>query len=124
MAVLVHLIDGNPFNKIEIDKQDISIGRSISNTVYLEDPAVSQFHAKIEVKELKDGAFIYFLHDLNSTNHTFVNNKQVEIIPLTDQDLIVVGATNFKFVDEKNEKLAQTKAFKKSWIPGVFYLED
>jgi pSer/pThr/pTyr-binding forkhead associated (FHA) protein len=124
MAVLVQLIDGTPFNKFEISAEGVTIGRSINNDVYLDDPSVSHKHVKIERKELTDGAFVYFIHDLKSTNKTFVNNKQIEIQPLSDQDLIVIGTANFRFVDEINEKLAQTKAFKKSWLPGVYFLED
>ena len=124
MAILVQLIDGNPFNKFEIAEQGITIGRSINNDIYLDDLSVSQKHVKIERKELTDGAFIYFIHDLQSTNNTFVNNDKVESQPLSDQDLITIGTANFKFVDEVNEQLAQTKAFKKSWIPGVYFLED
>lgn len=124
MATLVQLVDGNIFNKFEIAESGLSIGRSIKNDIYLDDPSVSQQHAKVELKQLKDGAHICFIHDLKSTNHTFVNNNQVETLPLTDQDIINIGTQTFKFVDEENEKLAQTKAFKKSWIPGMFYLED
>lgn len=124
MATLVQLVDGNVFNKFEIGGKGLTIGRSIKNDIYLDDPSVSQQHAKIELKELKDGAHICFIHDLKSTNKTFVNNNTIDTLPLTDQDLISIGTQTFKFIDEENEKLAQTKAFKKSWIPGMYYLED
>lgn len=124
MATLVQLVDGNVFNKFEIGEKGLTIGRSIKNDIYLDDPSVSQQHAKIELKELKDGAHICFIHDLKSTNKTFVNNNTIDTLPLTDQDLISIGTQTFKFIDEENEKLAQTKAFKKSWIPGMYYLED
>jgi two-component system, cell cycle response regulator len=124
MAVLVQLVDGNVFNKFEITVKGLTIGRSIQNDIFLDDPSVSQKHAQIELKELKDGAHICFIHDIKSTNHTYVNNNAVETLPLTDQDIITIGTQTFKFVDEANEKLAQTKAFKKSWIPGMYYLQD
>ena len=124
MAVLVQLIDGNSINKFEITEQGLTIGRSVKNQVYLDDPSVSQNHAKIERKDLTDGAFIFFIHDLQSTNHTYVNNKIVNTLPLSDQDMIVIGTKNFKFIDEVNDQLAQTKVFKKSWIPGLLILKD
>ena len=124
MAILIQLIDGNVFNKFLIGESGLTLGRSIANDIYLDDPSVSQKHANIEQKALKDGAYVYFINDLDSTNHTYVNNKQIQSQPLTDQDMIVIGTINFKFVDQENEQLAQTKAFKKSWIPGMFYLED
>lgn len=124
MAVLVQLVDGNVLNKFEIPQKGLTIGRSIKNDIFLDDPSVSTSHAKIEVKELKDGAYICFIHDQKSTNKTFVNNTPVDTLPLNDQDIINIGTQSFKFIDEENEKLAQTKAFKKSWIPGMYYLED
>ncbi|WP_444994485.1 FHA domain-containing protein [Aliikangiella sp. IMCC44359] len=124
MAVLLQLLDDNILNKYEINKQGLTIGRSIQNDIVLDDPSVSQSHAKITRKELKDGAFICFIQDLKSTNHTFVNNNEIDEWPLSDQDLIVIGTKNFKYIDPDKENLAQTKAFKKSWIPGMFYLED
>ncbi|MGX5174497.1 FHA domain-containing protein [Aliikangiella sp. IMCC44653] len=124
MPILVHLVDGEVINKFEIGSQGLTIGRSIKNDIYLDDPSVSQKHAKVELKELKDGAHICFIQDLESTNHTFVNNQQVTSQPLNDQDILSIGTKQFKFVDPENETLAQTKAFKKSWIPGMFYLED
>ena len=124
MAILVQLIEGEVLNKFEINESGLSIGRSISNDIFLDDASVSQKHAKIELKELKDGAYVCFLHDLESTNHTFVNNNQVKTHLLSDQDLINIGTKHFKYFDEENEQLAETKAFKKSWFPGMYYLED
>ena len=124
MAVLVQLLDGNVLNKFNITESGLSIGRSINNQIYLDDPSVSQKHANIERKQLTDGAYVCFIHDLESTNHTFVNNQKITTHLLSDQDIIVIGTQNFKFIDEENEKLAQTKAFKKSWFPGMYYLED
>ena len=124
MAVLVQMVDGNVLNKFEITDKGLSLGRSIQNDIYLDDPSVSQQHAKIELKELTDGAHICFIRDLKSTNKTFVNNQTIETQPLSDQDLINIGTQSFKFVDQENEQLAQTKAFKKSWFPGMYYLEE
>ncbi len=124
MAVIVQMVEGSALNKFEITQQGLGIGRSIQNDVYLDDPSVSQKHARIVRKALKDGAYVCFIQDLNSTNHTYVNNKKIKkAVPLNDQDLIVIGTKNFKFVDEDNEKLAQTRAFKKSWFPGMYYLD-
>ena len=124
MAFLVQLVDDKVFSKVEIPLTGLTIGRSVKNDVYLDDPSVSQQHAVIEVKQLTEGGLIYFLKDLKSTNHTYLNDKEIADYPLSDQDIIVMGTNNFKFVDEENEKLAQTKAFKKSWIPGMYYLDD
>lgn len=124
MAILIQLIEGHVFNQFEISSKGLTIGRSVRNDILLDDPSVSQQHAKIELKALQDGSSIAFLHDLNSTNHTYVNNKKVASTPLNHEDMINIGTQSFKFIDESQEDLSQTKAFKKSWIPGMFYLKD
>jgi len=124
LTMLVQLVDNTVINKVEVNLDGLTIGRSVSNDIFLEDPSVSQKHAKIEAKELKDGTIIYLLKDLESTNHTFLNGNQVSESLLSDQDIILIGTNNFKFINEDADSLAQTKIFKKSWIPGMFYLKD
>ncbi|MGB7570004.1 MAG: FHA domain-containing protein [Chitinivibrionales bacterium] len=65
----------------------ISIGRDPSNTIRLNHPMVSRFHAT--VKKNKD--FRYILEDHGSTNGTFVNGKPVRTAKLADGDIILVG---------------------------------
>jgi len=107
-----------------IPNDGLTIGRSVKNTVFLDDPAVSQNHAQIAVKELKDGSFIYFVKDLDSTNQTKVNGNVIQEHLLCDQDEIEIGLSFFKYIDEDKESLAATKQFKNSWIPGVKVLKN
>jgi len=122
--MIVQLVDATVFSKVEITLNGLTLGRSISNDIYLEDPSVSQKHAKLEAKELKDGTIIYLLKDLQSTNQTFINGNPINESLLADQDIINIGTNTFKFINEDADSLAQTKVFKKSWIPGMFYLKD
>jgi len=110
-------------SKYDLTREGLTIGRSAKNDVYLDDPSVSQFHANIEAKELKNSNLIYFINDLNSTNKTKVNAQVVEQYLLNDQDIIEIGLNQFKYVDEDSESLAATQAFRKSWIPGVKILK-
>ena len=123
MPVLVQRHNDVVVNKFEINHQGLTIGRSIKNDLYLDDPSTSQTHAKIVAKELKDGSLIYFLVDLDSTNKTFVNQQPITEHLLTDQDEIEIGMHYFKFIDENKESLAATRQYKKSWIPGVLVLK-
>ncbi|MBV1908552.1 MAG: FHA domain-containing protein [Kangiellaceae bacterium] len=122
MPILVQRLNDLIVDKIEIPQKGLSIGRSVKNDVYLDDPSTSQIHSKIETKELKDGNLIYFISDLNSTNQTFVNGNSIKEHLLCDQDVIEIGVNQFKFVDENEESLAATQQFKKSWIPGILIL--
>jgi hypothetical protein len=70
-----------------------SLGRAKVNDIVLnEDVAVSSEHCRIRPE---DGAFV--LHDLKSTNGTFVNDKRVSRQPLTEGDTIQVGETYLQF---------------------------
>jgi FHA domain len=71
----------------------LTIGRSASSGVRVEDEFVSHMHARVRLR----GQF-YFISDLGSTNGTFVNERRVT----TDQQLRVrdeirVGATVLRY---------------------------
>jgi len=70
-----------------------SLGRAKVNDIVLnEDVAVSSEHCRIRPE---DGKFV--LHDLKSTNGTFVNDRRVTRQPLTEGDTIQVGETYLQF---------------------------
>lgn len=70
-----------------------SLGRAKVNDIVLnEDVAVSSEHCRIRPE---DGKFV--LHDLKSTNGTFVNERRVTRQPLAEGDTIQVGETYLQF---------------------------
>ena len=79
-------------------KDVFSIGRSAVNDVLLEDSSVSRKHAKISKKGKK-----YFIHDLASSNGTFVNDKRVDIAEIKDGDMIYIGDVTLIFKTVKKE---------------------
>ncbi len=121
MAILVQ--DNNAGIKFPIDKQCIRIGRGAENEICIDDDLVSKEHAQIEVvlRSEKDAQVDYILQDLNSTNHTFVNDKPVSLYKLSNGDVIRIGVNNFRFVDDNDGGLDETSKLYKTWIPGVFY---
>jgi hypothetical protein len=70
----------------------VSIGRAPSNDIPVADNAVSGEHCRIRPE---GGAFV--LHDLQSTNGTFVNEKRIERHRLAEGDVIRVGETHVQF---------------------------
>ncbi|MBN1799558.1 MAG: FHA domain-containing protein [Spirochaetales bacterium] len=69
----------------------ITVGRDRKNNIQIDDNLTSRRHAVIQ--KIKDA---YFIKDLNSTNGTFVNNKQVpqaKYIKLHRNDVIKIGRT-------------------------------
>ena len=78
---------------VPLEASDIRLGRSQENTILLNHPQVSAYHAQM----LRDeAAETYRLIDLNSTNHTYVNGLVVTNQLLHHGDEIRIGA--FKLI--------------------------
>ncbi|MGF1632353.1 MAG: ATPase, T2SS/T4P/T4SS family [Phycisphaerae bacterium] len=77
---------------IELDKEAVSVGRQMGNTLMLKDDLVSRFHCVIEQA---DGQ--WQLRDLGSRNGVKVNGQPVKSRRLEDGDLIQVGRTQITF---------------------------
>ncbi len=67
-------------------EQGITIGRHHTNTVTIDNLAVSGFHARVDLND--DGVL---LTDLKSKNGTFVNGRRVDEGLLNHEDTITVG---------------------------------
>ncbi len=126
MALLVLIHEGLTVNKIPIDKDEIRIGRLPEADIFLDDKMVSHTHAKIErvIGSDKKDDDAFFLEDLGSTNHTFVNGKIIDRVKLVNDDTIRIGKHIFKFIDESALGGEKTTKLRKSWIPGVYYTKE
>ncbi|MDH5179318.1 MAG: FHA domain-containing protein [Gammaproteobacteria bacterium] len=123
MATLVQYKDGIAGIRLQIDKAPFRIGRGPDNEVSIDDELVSKLHAVIEVVQSKDAesGVEYYLHDQESTNGTFVNDKKITLYKLGNEDVIRIGLNNFKFLDDQHRDLEETAQLHSTWIPGVFY---
>lgn len=81
-------------NKKEVllNKERITVGRHADNDIALNDKAVSGHHCVI-ITLMQDS----FLEDLDSTNGTQVNGKQVAKHPLSNGDVISIGRNTLKY---------------------------
>lgn len=95
MAKLLFLLDGNVIKEYALDKERMTIGRRASNDVHIDNLAISGEHA--EVITAGEDAFI---QDLNSTNGTFVNKKQVKKQILKHGDTIGLGKYQLKYLKD------------------------
>ena len=75
-------------------KKKTIIGRSKAD-INTNDPKTSRHHAAIELKE--DG---YHFMDLRSTNGSLLNDKEVQSQRLSPGDIIKIGDTSFKVIEE------------------------
>jgi diguanylate cyclase (GGDEF)-like protein len=75
------------------------VGRGLDVDIRIPDDLASRRHARIDFTwdPFKETA-TFILIDLESTNHTFVNSRQVDRIDLKDGDKIQIGDTVLKFV--------------------------
>ncbi len=80
-------------NDVILDQKETSIGRGSANQIDLGDLLVSRKHAKIVLEE--DGE--YWIEDLQSHNHTFVNGVVITRQKLSRDDEIKVGETILTF---------------------------
>jgi len=94
-ALLV--VDGGPNDgrTIIIAKPTITLGRLADNDLVINEPAVSRKHA--EITRTENG---YYLNDLNTTNGTFVNRRNIgkESHLLQEGDRICLARTEVSFV--------------------------
>ena len=97
MPALIQFASGAPGIKYQLDRRYLSIGRDTAeNDISLPCAFVSKHHAVIEVVEMEEG-YAFFLQDLNSTNHTYVNDREVSRVQLEDGDIIRIGKNTLKF---------------------------
>jgi hypothetical protein len=74
-----------------------SIGRAKANDIVLEDVAISSQHCRIRPE---NGLFV--VHDLRSTNGTFLNERKITRAQLNSGDTVKVGETSLQFrMDQK-----------------------
>ena len=69
------------------DKNEIAIGRDSGNDLCIDNLAASSRHARV----FKGPDDKYAIEDLNSTNGTYVNGKEVIIQALDNNDQVTIG---------------------------------
>ena len=87
MATIRMQIEGTEDRVIELDQDEMIIGRAANNAITISDPAASSRHCTI----LRQGNR-YTLRDLNSTNGSYLNGAQVTEVPLAPGDILTVGS--------------------------------
>ena len=98
MTTLVLKFKEAVIKEFKMEKDVMTIGRKDDNDLPIDNMAVSGHHAKI----YKEG-MSYVLEDLNSTNGTYVNDKQIAKCKLSNNDEILVGKHIIVFQVEKDE---------------------
>lgn len=100
MARLILEFNQEVLKDYPVRSRSITIGRQEDNTIVLDNPRVSSYHARID----KTGSD-YVLTDLQSTNGTFVNNENVVSRKLLHGDRIRIGEHVLLFVGTEKAKV-------------------
>ncbi|MFH0954369.1 MAG: FHA domain-containing protein [Verrucomicrobiota bacterium] len=96
MAALIGMSGDVKGKTYPIDRDVINIGRSKDNAIVIDNPTVSGHHCSIT----RDGER-HVLRDLESTNGTRLNSRDVTEARLRPKDLVQVGSVEFIFDSEK-----------------------
>ena len=62
----------------------------------------SKSHAVIELRTSEKGQ-CFFIRDMKSTNHTYVNNETIAERELSAGDFLQIGKSQFKFMQNPHE---------------------
>jgi len=85
-----------PGTEFDITKSLTTIGRRGGGAdIQVDDPEVSRSHCAIEVR--RDGIL---LHDLRSTNGTYLRGSPVTVVRLPPMSIFRIGTTHFRLVSE------------------------
>lgn len=86
--LVIHTPQGRP-RVVRLDAHDVTFGRAEGSTVLLDDPYISDHHARVF---LRDGEWC--IADLGSTNGTFLNQVKVTAAtPIAAGDQLGIGKT-------------------------------
>ncbi|MFQ5817887.1 MAG: FHA domain-containing protein [Terriglobia bacterium] len=92
MSKLILKFEERLLREIPIGKEPVTIGRLGNNTIVLDNPAVSSYHARLLVQGEQ-----CVLVDLDSLNGTFVNSQRITRHILRDGDVVQVGKHSLVF---------------------------
>ena len=133
MAELIQYANGVPGNRFYIEQSITRIGRNNENNenndICVPDSYVSKEHALIEMinSTAASNQCEYVIHDLGSTNRTFVNKKEISRARLKDNDVIYLGKNMFRFhctgneiIDEDEIECSGTDEFESMQLTGSF----
>ena len=117
MPFVKQIVNGNTISIVPFDEK-LDMGRALENDLVIDDPTVSQFHARIHF-EAKD----WVLEDCGSTNGILIDGAKQTRVTLAEGGCFTIGTQAFEFCLSEPEGLDKTLRIKKSWIPGVYYTE-
>lgn len=97
MAKFVWQPPGQEPMAFAVTQERVAVGRDAGNDIRLPEPAVSSRHAVI-ITRMGQAT----VHDLNSSNGTWINGKRIESQRLAHGDVVQFGRLSMTYIDESN----------------------
>jgi pSer/pThr/pTyr-binding forkhead associated (FHA) protein len=86
MSKLVLKFESAVLQEVAVGQKEVSIGRSPESGIVIDNPAVSNYHARVFMEEGR-----LMLQDFGSLNGTFVNGQRVKMLMLKPGDSVAIG---------------------------------
>jgi pSer/pThr/pTyr-binding forkhead associated (FHA) protein len=96
MIKLVLKFNGAIVRELNIEKQDVFVGRKSDNDLVIDNPAVSGKHCRV----YRQGES-YFAEDLKSTNGTFLRDRRISTEPLHHRDELAIAKHTVEFYNDE-----------------------
>jgi len=108
-TLILHRYD-EKLGEYKLEKECLSIGRHMENDIPIDDHKVSRNHAQVIVQ----GDHAY-LHDLTSTNGTYVKKNKINLHQLSDGDKFTIGDYTFSYFNEAHVKFDLERNGTEQW---------
>ena len=114
MAKLVLKFENAILKEISVGQSEVSIGRSPENSIVIDNPAVSNHHARVFYEEGR-----LMLQDFGSLNGTFVNGQRVKMAQLKSTDSIAIGKHTLYVADSAEHNGTVEYQAPKAAVPKI-----
>src|SRR3954471_9099068 len=104
MPRLVVLSEGLTGRSHELKAEKTTIGRVEDNIFQIPDPSVSSHHCEVILKGNE-----VLIHDLDSTNGTFINGQQITEAPLKPSQILRLGQVEVRLEGDQAASAAAQK---------------
>jgi len=86
MPKLILKFEQSVLKEVSVGAKEVSIGRAPDNGLVIDNPAVSNYHARVFNEEGR-----LMLEDFGSLNGTFVNGQRIKMVTIKPGDSVLVG---------------------------------
>jgi pSer/pThr/pTyr-binding forkhead associated (FHA) protein len=115
MPKLVLKFGDSVLKEMQVGRKEVSIGRYLNNGLVIDNPAVSNRHARVFRENER-----LVLEDFGSLNGTFVNGQRVKMVTLNEGDTVTIGKHTIDVADSRElDEFAVWNGYRKPNAPEI-----